>query len=321
MAELLGLDELQAHALTTIGMAKMYLGDPTGVGDLDRAFEMAVAANSPQAGTIANNIAVQAFAALDMRRADELFEEGLQIAERFGDASGVRWLRHQCAASELILGRWDEALEAEGAFIAECEAGSPHYLEAAARGNRAHLREARGDVEGALVDWRRSVELARDTGDPQEVLPQLGEAAEGLERHGFASEARTLATEVVEVARRHPDDAVWALPFGFLFSRVAIGFEHELREAVADAPPWPWKELAFACLDRDFVRAADMWAKGGSPTWEARLRLRAAEELIETGRRAESEEQAAKALDFYRSVGATFYVDRCEALLREAKTA
>ena len=171
------------------------------------------------------------------------------------------------------------------------------------------------------MDWRRAVELARDTGDPQEVLPQLGEAAEGLERHGFVAEARTLATEVVEVARRHPGDAVWALPFGFLFSRVSIGFEHELREALADAPAWPWKELAFACLDRDFVRAADMWAESGSPTWEARLRLRAAEELMETGRRAEGEEQAAKALDFYRSVGATFYVDRCEALLREAKSA
>jgi hypothetical protein len=64
-----------------------------------------------------------------------------------------------------------------------------------------------------------------------------------------------------------------------------------------------------------------VWRSASIPTWEARLRLRAAEELIETGRRAESEEQAAKALDFYRSVGATFYVDRCEALLREAKTA
>jgi len=64
-----------------------------------------------------------------------------------------------------------------------------------------------------------------------------------------------------------------------------------------------------------------MWAKGGSPTWEARLRLRAAEELMETGWRAEGEEQAAKAVAFYRSVDATFYVDRCEALLREAKTA
>lgn len=51
------------------------------------------------------------------------------------------------------------------------------------------------------------------------------------------------------------------------------------------------------------------------------MRLRGAEELIDNGRRAEGEEQARKALAFYRSVAATYYIDRCETLLREAKTA
>ena len=62
-----------------------------------------------------------------------------------------------------------------------------------------------------------------------------------------------------------------------------------------------------------------MWATAGSPPWEARLRLRAAEELIEAGRRPEGEIQLAKALAFYRTVGATFYLERGAALL--AKTA
>jgi len=112
-----------------------------------------------------------------------------------------------------------------------------------------------------------------------------------------------------------------ALCFGFLISRLAFEFESEVRQALADAPEAPWKELAFVYLDRDFVRAADIWAEGGSPTWEARVRLRAAEELIESGRPEEGEEQARRALEFYRSVTATYYIDRCETLLREAKTA
>ena len=58
-----------------------------------------------------------------------------------------------------------------------------------------------------------------------------------------------------------------------------------------------------------------MWAEGGSPTWEARLRLRASEELTESGRLVEGQQQAAKALAFYRSVGATFFVRRAEELL------
>ena len=318
MAQVLGLDELRAHALATISLAKMYLDDPSGVEDGEKALEIALAINSPQAGTIANNMGVDAIFKFDLRRAGELFVEGLQIATRFGDASNVRWLRHQCAAWDFVQGRWDEALEGEGAFIAECDAGSPHYLEAAARANRALIREARGDVEGALVDSRRAVDLVRESGDPQEVLPQLGGAVDVLERHGFLAEARALAEEVVELSRRHPDDAVWALPFGFLLSRIALEFRAELAAALESAPMWPWREIAFACLDREFVRAADLWVQGGSPTWEARLRFRAAEELIATGRHAEGEAQLEQALAFYRSVGATFFTERAEALLGSA---
>src|SRR5439155_19223241 len=87
MAEALELEELIAHALGTIGLAKVYLGDPTGAQDETRALEIAMAVNSPVAGSIANNVAVHAFFSLEFRRSGELFEEGLRIAERLGDAS------------------------------------------------------------------------------------------------------------------------------------------------------------------------------------------------------------------------------------------
>jgi hypothetical protein len=64
-----------------------------------------------------------------------------------------------------------------------------------------------------------------------------------------------------------------------------------------------------------------MWAEGGSPAWEARLRLRASEDLIESGRRVEGEAEAREAVGFYRAVGATHFVDRCVALLRLAESA
>jgi hypothetical protein len=47
----------------------------------------------------------------------------------------------------------------------------------------------------------------------------------------------------------------------------------------------------------------------------------AGEELIETGRRAEGEEQLEQALTFYRSVGATFFIQRAERLLAAAQSA
>jgi tetratricopeptide (TPR) repeat protein len=321
MAEALRIDELVAHSLATIGLAKGYLGDSSGSDDEARALEIAVAASSPVAGAIANNVAVRAIFAFDLRRASDLFDEGLRIAERLGDASGARWLRGQRASFAMFFDRWDEAARTMDEFVAECEAGSAHYLEATVRRERGHLREARGDLRGALDDFERAVALGRATNDPQELLPALGAAVAAFERHGHVDEARALARELVDLARSYPFDAEWALSLDFLFSREALAYEAELRETLRRAPHPRWKELAFACLDREFVRAAEIWAEGGSPTWEAHLRLRAAEDLIETGRRAEGEEQAARALAFYRSVGASYYIERIEALLAEAQSA
>jgi tetratricopeptide (TPR) repeat protein len=320
MADALGIDELRAHSLTTIATSKDYLGEPGAMADIEQALEIAIAARSPQVGTILNNMAVQAFFSLDLRKTSELFDEGQRASERLGDASGARWLRAQQANMAFWLGRWDEALELVDAFIAECEAGSSHYLESLMREDRASIREARGDIEGALADFRVGLAQAREAGDPQELLPRLSLAILVFEQHGL-DEARDLAPEAVELARANPHEAALSLSFGFLLSRAASGFGQELRPAIEDFRHPEWKELALACLDRDFVRGADIWADAGSPTWEARVRLRAAEELIESGRPAEGEEQARKALAFYRSVAAVYYIERCEALLQEAQSA
>ena len=319
LAEKFDDDELRAHSLGTIGMSKGYLGDPTGADDETRALEIAIAANSPIAGSIANNVAVQAVFAFEWRRAGELFDEGQRIAERLGDASSVRWFRGQRAVMALLLGRWDDARGMIEEFIAECEAGSPHYLEAAIRRERGRIREARGDVEGALGDHEHALALARSTNDPQELLPNLGAATAAFEAHGRLDDARALGRELVDLARLYPHEAALALSLDFVFARTALEHEVELREVLRDAPHPRWNNLALSCLDRDFVRAADMWAETGSPTWEARLRLRAAEELVEMGRRAEGGVELEKPLAFYQTVGATYYLQRGEALV--AKTA
>jgi class 3 adenylate cyclase len=318
VAEDLGIDELRAHSLATVGLAKEYLGDPSGAQDEVRALEIAVAARSPIAGAIANNVAVHAIFAFQLDRAGHLFDEALRIAERFGDATGARWLRAQVAVGALLSGRWDESLELMDAFIRECEAGSPHYMEGTVRRERGRIREGRGDP-GAIADLEFAVSHARAVNDPQELLPALGAAVAAYDVRGETERANELARELIDLARSHPEDAGWALSFGFLHTRAAFEHDAELREILTRSPYPRWNELDLACLDHDFVRAADMWAEAGSPTEEARLRLRAAEELLEAGRRADGAEQLEKALDFYRSVRATFYVSLGEQLL--AKTA
>jgi hypothetical protein len=140
-------------------------------------------------------------------------------------------------------------------------------------------------------------------------------ALEDLESRELVPE---LVSEVVGLARAYPHAAGWGTAFGIATSHAVAEFVPDLREILARAPASPWNDLILVCLEKRFVRAAEIWADAGSPTWEARLRLRAAEELIETGRRAEGEVELQRALTFYRSVSATFYIHCGEQLLAKS---
>ncbi len=63
------------------------------------------------------------------------------------------------------------------------------------------------------------------------------------------------------------------------------------------------------------------YARFGGSSFEALARLFGGEELIEAGRRAEGKAELEKALEFYRSVGATFFIQRGERLLADAQSA
>ena len=155
------------------------------------------------------------------------------------------------------------------------------------------------------------------------MIPELGSSVFAFEALGMMDEARIAALEILELTKAQSATSLVpvSLSFSLLWSRSAAGLEAELRELVEQASPGRWKDIAFATLDRDFSRAADLWLDSGSPTWEAYLRERAAAELIEAGRRAEGEAELGKALAFYRSVRATFFLERGEALLDEARSA
>jgi class 3 adenylate cyclase len=315
LAEGFRMDDVRAHALATVGLAKVYLGDPTGRDDERRALDIAAAANSPVAGAIANNVAVNAFFDFEIRRSSELIDEALRLAERIGDASGARFLRGHRTTYAWLLGKWDEALRLADEFIAECEAGSPHYMETRARIARSEVRLGRGDAEGALADVEHALKLARSMSDPQAIMPVISAAYAAYARSGLPEKGRPLLFEFVRLASDHPMEGAITLAFDIAYAKGAAECESELRAALDRAPPWRWMDVARMCLDRDYVRAAEMWAEGGSPTQEARLRLRASEEFIENGLLKEAQEQAAKALAFYRTVGATFYIRRAEELL------
>jgi tetratricopeptide (TPR) repeat protein len=312
MAEDLGLDELRVHALTTIGSAKHALGDPTARRDLERAVEIGRAANSPMAAAALNNLSI-IFDFTDAWRMRELQREALEEAERLGDAEMRRFVRGNLIACNFVLGHWDETVAAADEFILECEV-APHYQEAGARECRGYIRLARGQRDEALVDFERALELARKAKDPQQVIPSLVRAAWADLRSNRLREARALFAEALPLLREHPHAASW------LLAEVAVELDHgsDVREIVDAMAPGPFKDAALATLDGDFRRAADLYHGSGHLAFEAEARLRAAEGLIHGGRRAEGEVELGKALAFYRAVGATFFIERGEALLAES---
>jgi hypothetical protein len=184
MAEAHGLDELRAHSLATIGMAKRELDDPSSSEDMERALRIALEIDSPTASSVANNMAV----------------------------------------AELIAGR------------------------------------TRG-VHGAVAPLTR-----------------------------FA---------------------------------VSLGVRDEVRAAVQNSPAPSarrWRDALLLALEDDFRGAADVFSEMGSVTMEAAQRLNAGEDLLEGGRHAEGATELGKAIEFYASVDATYYLHRAQALLADAQS-
>ncbi len=175
LAEALDLDELRIHALTTIGSGKTLL-ENTGEEELERAYELAKAVNSPLAAVVLNNLSVLADLKGDCVRAEELVRATLDLAQQLGDRENIRFSHASLLLYSTYQGRWDETLENADRFIAECET-SPHNMETAARETRAHVRFARGDAEGAFEDWEQGLALARAMGSPERLIPAFSISA------------------------------------------------------------------------------------------------------------------------------------------------
>jgi class 3 adenylate cyclase/tetratricopeptide (TPR) repeat protein len=321
MAESLGLDELAAHALTTIGMAKQGMGDRTGVADIERALDLALEIGAPLATGVAANLAIQFMFDGNIQRGAELWAESLRLAERFGDEASRVFLSASVLWLAYAQGRWDHALQGADAFITECETGSPHTSEWLVRITRGCVREARGDAAGALADHLRGVEVAREIQNPVYLAETLANCAATLAGQGERDQALVMLHEVVGLTREHGMCSGLAICGVFADE---LGVTDELGAAIEKAPGAEfrgWQDVFLLVLAGDLRAAADRFAAMGNATFEARQRLHAGERLLASGQRVAGDVELQKALAFYRSVGATFFVERAEAVLANAQSA
>ncbi|MBA3366309.1 MAG: AAA family ATPase, partial [Actinobacteria bacterium] len=280
MAEAFDLDEARVRALNVAGVSRVKLGDRGGLEDLERAIALARETSTPEIGRAYINLSSVLGELGELRRSIELHREGLALAERMGLPGVARWLRAECALDEYYLGHWDVALPAAEAFIAETEAGSPHYMEIVARDVRALIRLARGDAEAASSDADRSLRLARAAEDSQVLLPALADNAGLLLVTGSTDQAYALLDELFArvTAAERVFPAYWAPALARSLrerGRTEDFGEIERRASIETR----WLDVGRAEAAGDLERVADTYSDIGVVPHEAEARLRLASRL------------------------------------------
>jgi tetratricopeptide (TPR) repeat protein len=309
------LDEIRARALNTLGVSRVKLGDPKGLADIERCLEITEIGSYDRLRAFIN-LASTVGELGKLTRSVELHEEGLREAERVGGLESVRWLRAERAWDEYLTGRWNQAVAHAEEFIAEVEGGQPHYMEAVVREVRALIRRARGDGEGALADSARALILARAAQDPQALYPALAFQSQILLAIGLRAEAVSLVDELLALlpSRRSGFVSYWASTLAVVLT--ALGRRDEVEPVIESATiSTRWLDAARAYAAGAFEEAANVYAEIGALSDEAFARLRAAEALVDAGRRVDADSELQQALAFYRSVGAAAYIREGERLL------
>ncbi len=180
MATELGLDEIRAHALNNIGHARVTLGDRGGLADLEESVAISEASGSLESVRGRLNLGTTLAHLGDLERAFAVHADGRRSAERFGDATGMRWFAIERLFECYWRGLWDEGLESAEELLADVEGSPDYYTELGARHVRGWIRLGRGDLRGAELDVARYVELGREVRYPQALFPALALAARVL---------------------------------------------------------------------------------------------------------------------------------------------
>jgi hypothetical protein len=315
MAQELGLEDVKANVLITIGVARVMIGDLEGWTDLRRAIAIAEEFNSPEVVRGYNNLASTHAALGDLEEASGLYARAKQAAERFGSIRALRYLEAERMDGLYALGSWEEALALADQFVEQAESGLPHHREVDARLVRARIRLARGD-EAALEDSSLAVEFGRRVRDPQTLFPALA-----FHARAHVHEDRNRASELAgELLERWAEAGVtfatfWLADLAVVLAELERGSELESASREYLRVPTRWLDAALAVVNGDDLGAARAYAEIGTGPDEALARERAAAKLVAAGRRTEAERELAHAIEFFRSVGATDYLRRAESLL------
>jgi class 3 adenylate cyclase/tetratricopeptide (TPR) repeat protein len=309
MAGDLGHEELRAHALDSIGVARAAIGDPGGLVDLEQSIAIAVELNSLEAVRGYVNLGTTLAELGELDRAFELYERGRRAAEGFGDRDRMRWFEAERLYELYWRGSWDEAVRGADELVADEETTSLHTLHDC-RMIRGSVRLARGDTAGALEDAEWALQFARGADYPEALFPALAFDARARLAVGQEEEAGALVGELLErwAGAEGTAASFWTADLARVLWLLERG--EELRPAAARVRARTrWLEAAECFAAGELERAADLYAEIGTRPDEAFARICAGGRGAAANRR-EDGGQLQRALAFYDEVGATAVIEQ-----------
>ncbi|MFL5766560.1 MAG: AAA family ATPase [Actinomycetota bacterium] len=251
LVEALGLDAQRARLLDVIGVSRALTGDAGGLADSELAvevaresgdmFELIVATNNLMNGQLGLGQTEDARASLHRFR---------EAVERYGTVNNRRWLASNLSEDFYVEGRWDEAMSLLDEDIARSDRGFPFYLDAMNRSRRGVILQARGDLEGAIADTDRAIELARTARDLQLLGPVLVMRANVLHAAGRTEEAAPLLTEILDLGEQGikfvQQDALADTLMDVAWLARDLGRADDLEGALESSEDSPWAEAALS---------------------------------------------------------------------------
>jgi class 3 adenylate cyclase/tetratricopeptide (TPR) repeat protein len=316
IARALGLRELEASALSMIGVSKGLAGDRSGRDDLQRAIAIMEEIESHLSAHCCGMLADLEHQLGDLGACFALQERARRHAERFGHSGFVRWLAAERVGECYWTGQWDDAVARADAFIAEAETGTPNFMEGYCRAMRGRIRLARGEAAAALDDAARAVEFARSAEDPQTLYPALAFAARAEAVAGSRETGAALAHELLGRWRTAVDAnpvSSWAVDLFCAFE--AVGQTEELATTARSVTARTrWLDALLCLASGDFVAAAGHFRRIGSRPDEALAHLRAAQALVRAGRADGARAEAGQAEAFFTKVGALSHLRESSAI-------
>jgi class 3 adenylate cyclase/tetratricopeptide (TPR) repeat protein len=309
IAEELSLEELLVSVLINIGSARAMSGDRGGIGDLERAMDLAKGMNSAETARAMSNLATVLQDAGELKRAYALWRAAGRTAGEYGDATSERFYRAGLVWILYDEGAWDEALRLSDEFIADTTRRGGHRLESLVRCYRGRVRFARDDSAGADEEARRSVLTGLRT-DRFLGIASVAFAGWLAVQTGKVAEANKHFDAILEGGQVDKHVGV-ELPLGL----VQLDRSNDLRSILDAMPASRMRELFALIHGGRLAQAGELAEEMGLLPSGAILRLEAARRLARDGKAEEARHHAGLAADFWRSTGAVHYIREADRVV------